>query len=242
MLRSIDSLSEYTLLATDGEEIGKIDAFFFDDLKWSIRYLVVKTGDWLQGRKVLIAPVALKQPDETGETLSAELTKEQVKYSPDIELEKPISMQKQAQLHKYYEWPGWVYPTFPSLAPRVRISEADGAEEEEGDPHLRSTAEVIGYHIQAIDEEVGHIEDFLVDDEVWIIRYLMVDTRNWLPGRKVLVAVEWIHQIKWADSKVYVDLFKEGIKASPEFDLKTPIDRSYENLLYNHYSRPKYWR
>jgi sporulation protein YlmC with PRC-barrel domain len=233
MLRSIDSLSDYTMLAADGEEIGKIDAFLFDDVKWSIRYLVVKIDNWLQSRKVLIAPVALKQPDEKAETVPTDLTREQVKNSPDIDVEKPISMQKQAQLHEHYEWPGYVYPTFPSLTPRVRISESgDEAEEEQGDPHLRSTKEVIGYHFQAIDEEVGHVEDFLVDDEVWIIRYLMVDTRNWLPGRKVLIAVEWVHQIKWADSKVYVDLFKEGIKTSPEFGMNTPIDRIYENVSF----------
>lgn len=245
MLRTINSLSGYTILATDGE-IGRVDTFFFDDVKWTVRYIVVETGDWLYSRKVLISPVALEQPDWETKKFPANLTRKQVKNSPDIDVDKPISRQKQAQLYMYYEWPGYIYPTFPALVPPpVGIPETEKEEQssqkEEGDPHLRSTKEVIGYHIQAIDDEVGHVEDFLVDDEVWIIRYMMVDTRNWLPGRKVLIVPEWIRQIQWAASKVSVDLSKDAIKNSPEFDLHSPIDRKYEELLYNHYARPKYW-
>ncbi|MBD3305031.1 PRC-barrel domain containing protein [candidate division KSB3 bacterium] len=242
MLRSIDSLSGYTLLATDGE-VGKVQGFFFDDTRWNIRYLVVETGGWMHSRKVLIAPAALEQPDWEGKEFPTNLTREQVQSSPDIDVDKPVSRQQQVQLQQHYEWPGYVYPTFPPYPPPVRVSEEEKApaDEEEGDPHLRSTQEVIGYHIQATDGEIGHVEDFLADDEVWIIRYMVVDTRNWLPGKNVLIAPEWIRDLKWAERDVFVDLSREAVKESPEFDPSSPVDREYEELLYTHYSRPKYW-
>src|SRR5262249_56338846 len=93
---------------------------------------------------------------------------------------------------------------------------------EGGDPNLRSARDVTGYYIQATDGDLGHVEDFLVDDETWAIRYCIVDTRNWLPGRKVLVSPEWIQRVSWEDSKVYVDLSKRHIKSPPHLHPTVP--------------------
>lgn len=109
------------------------------------------------------------------------------------------------------------------------------------DPHLRSAREVIGYHIQAKNGDIGHVEDFIVDDEAWAIRYMVVDTQNWLPGKKVLVAPVWIESIHWAEAKVRVTLTRAKIKKSPEFDPAAPVNREYEDRLYDFYGRPKYW-
>ena len=108
---------------------------------------------------------------------------------------------------------------------------AGGKEEKEGgesDPHLRSTREVIGYHIQARDGETGHLEDLIVDDESWFIRYLVIDTRNWLPGRKVLVAPAWAEQVDWVARKIHLDLSRETIRNSPKYDPSMPVNREYE--------------
>jgi hypothetical protein len=72
------------------------------------------------------------------------------------------------------------------------------------DSHLRSTKAVTGYHIEALDGELGHVDGFIVDDESWAIRYMEVATRNWWPGKKVLVSPAWIDRMSWEDSKVYV--------------------------------------
>jgi hypothetical protein len=112
---------------------------------------------------------------------------------------------------------------------------------ESADSHLRSTTEVDGYHIEATDGEIGHVKDFLVDDETWAIRYLEVDTRNWWPGKKVLVSPQWIDNVSWPDSKVYVNLTRETIKNGPEWDESTTITREYENRLYDYYDRSPYW-
>jgi hypothetical protein len=123
----------------------------------------------------------------------------------------------------------------------VAAAQADAAEEQDRDPHLRSTKEVIGYHIQAVDGEIGHVEDLIVDDEEWFLRYLVVDTRNWLPGKAVLVAPGWAKRVDWVKRKVHVDLPQEAIRDSPEFDPSRPVNREYEVRLYDYYGRPHYW-
>ena len=112
---------------------------------------------------------------------------------------------------------------------------------ESADPSLHSARDVIGYYIQAADDDVGHVEDFLVDDRTWAIRYMVVDTRNWLPGRKVVISPGWIKTVSWNDSRVYVDLSRAQVEAAPEYDPNVPMERAHEVRLYEHYRRPKYW-
>jgi hypothetical protein len=271
MLRSIKELNGYTITALDDEPVGTVHDFYFDDHQWVIRYLVVDTGTWLPGRKVLISPVSLGRPDWNGHhSFPVNLTKEQIKNSPDIDTDKPIERQQEAHLIDYYQWPAyWAGPStwgmgmqpFIAYGGIVRPSDPTGAvntpgpitsdqeavlekaytQERTGDPHLRSADEVINYYIEASDGDVGHVEDFLVDDQSWTIRYMVVDTRNWLPGKKVLVAIQWIKEITWAESRVYVDLSRARIKNSPEYDPAAPLNRAYEAELHDHYDRPKYW-
>lgn len=253
MLRSIKSLVGYKILATDGE-IGKVHEFFFDDERWVVAYLVVDTGNWLPGRKVLIAPVAVGKPNPALQMFPVALTKEKVKNSPDIDVDKPVSRQFRNELNMYYGWDSYSWPlggyhAVPHRPPSITEMDIRGAQadrlvaEEKGqdDPHLRNTREVIGYHIQAADGEIGHVEDFILDDETWDIRYMVIDTKNWLPGRKVLISPNWVSSIKWSDRNVFVDLSREAIKKSPEYDSTAPINREFEVRLYDYFGRPKYW-
>jgi uncharacterized protein YrrD len=250
MLRSMKEIQGYQIQAVDGE-IGKVDEFFFDDHTWTVRYMVVDTGPWILGRKVLISPLALMVPDWTSKTMPVMLTRKQVKESPDIEFDQPVSLQQEIVLRKHYDWPTyWTQPTgMPNsmassyyLAEGLQMKErAVALEGQGGDPHLRRTKEVTGYDIQARDGEIGHVADFIVDDEVWMIRYMVVDTRDWLSGRTVLVSPSWIERIDYEDSKVAIDLKKKTIKNSPEYDPETPVNRDYEQGLYDFYGRPKYW-
>jgi sporulation protein YlmC with PRC-barrel domain len=100
---------------------------------------------------------------------------------------------------------------------------------------------VSGYQIQALDGEIGHVEDFVIDDETWGIRYLIVDTRNWWPGKKVLVSPQWIERVSWDQSKVFANLLRETIKQAPEYDGSRPITRDYETRLHQHHHREGYW-
>jgi hypothetical protein len=233
-------------LARDGD-IGKVHDFLFDDAGWIIRYVVVDTGKWLPGRKVLLIPLVLDEPDWENRTLPVSLTKEQIKKSPDIDVDKPVYRQHEHALHEYYQWvPYWIasphtIPPPPYPKGKEEDKDEDPTVQEKEDPHLRSTKEVSGYHIQATDGEMGHVEDFIADDTDWFIRYMVVDMRNWLPGKKVLISSGWIERVEWSESKVYVDLSRDMVKNSPEFDPSSPVNRRYEERLYDFYGRPKYW-
>jgi hypothetical protein len=100
---------------------------------------------------------------------------------------------------------------------------------------------VTGYNLEAHDGEIGHLENFLVDDESWAIRYLEVATRNWWPGKRVLLSPDWIERISWRDSKIFIGVSRDAILGCPEYLESTPVDRDYENRLYLHYGRPPYW-
>jgi hypothetical protein len=240
MLRSVKEFDGYTIQATD-DKIGKVSEFYFDDEVWTIRYLVVNTGPWLFGRKVLIVATALGQPDWGAHVLPVNLTKELVEISPDIDLARPVSRQLEIMLHEHYDWQPYWWATAQGAVPVPTEIRKEVVKVAEGDPHIRSTREVIGYHIAALDGELGHVEDFIVDDETWIIRYMVIDTRNWLPGKKVLVAPTWIEKVVWAEEKVYVNLHRETIENSPAYNPSAPVNRAYEERLYDFYGRPKYW-
>lgn len=236
MLRSVKDLRGYKIRATDGE-IGTVHDFYFDDQSWVIRYLVVDTGTWLMGRRVLISPLVLGSPKWETQALPVGLTRLQVESSPHMDLDKPVSRQMEESLHTHYGWP----PYWSDTKALAAVGRGGESETRGDDLHLRSVNEVIGYDIQARDGDVGHVEDFVADDETWIIRYMVVDTRDWLPGKKVLVAPTWVDAVAWAERNVYVDLSKETVKDSPEFDPSAPINREYEIRLYDYYGRPKYW-
>jgi hypothetical protein len=227
----------YRIRATD-HELGKVDDFYFDDQEWGIRYLVVDTGKWLPGRLVLISPLSLGEPDWAEQVLPVSLTKKRIEEGPSIGRDRPVSRQHEAALSEYYKWAAYWGPAGGVGAiPVKRVKK----EKPSGDPHLRSVKEVLGYHIDAIGGEVGHVEDFIAETQVWAIRYMVVDTRNWLPGRKVLLSPGWIDKVDWADEQVHVDLTREAVKDSPEFNPNAPVNREYEARLYDYYGRPKYW-
>ena len=248
MQYSVKDLKGYAIGATDGD-IGKLDDFYFDDESWTIRYLVAETGNWLLNRKVLISPFALGKADLSRERLNVTLTKKRVEESPSIDTDKPVSRQHEAAYSDYYRYPyywGGPYLWGPMAYPRLsdaaqrRNEEARAKREEAYDLHLRSANKVTGYHIEATDGDIGHVEDFIIDGETWEIRYIVVDTQNWWAGKKVLVAPQWIDRVNWSDSKVYVDLSRETIKNGPEYHPEA-LNRKYEEALYDHYKRQKYW-
>jgi hypothetical protein len=235
MLRSIKSLRGYSLRATDGK-VGKSHGFYFDDQTWTVRYLVVDTGTWLLDRLVLLSTASLGNPEWERKVFPVGLTMEQVEKSPSISVDEPVSRQMEVDLHGYYGWhPYWHGPAY------IAAAQGSAQKRDQGDPHLRSTREVIGYHIQTTDGEIGHVDDFVVDDEAWVIRYVVVDTQNWLPGKKVLIAPQWIADVDWAGRRVSTDLAKDAIENGPEFDPSLPVNREYEVRLYDYYGRPHYW-
>jgi uncharacterized protein YrrD len=247
LLYKAKTLKGYKLDSLDGE-IGNVKEFYFDDQHWAIRYLVADTGNWLMGRQVLISPYALVAVIEGEQHIAVDLTKKQIEDSPSLNSDKPVSRQFEDAYYGYYGWPVywggplmWGAYSYPFIM-RDREKWGESTQNEKvWDPHLRSTHDVSGHHIQAADGEIGHVEDFIIDDETWAIRYLIIDTRNWWPGKKVLVSPQWIERVSWSESKVFVNLPREAIKQSPEYTDESMLTRDYETGLHRHYNRKGYW-
>jgi sporulation protein YlmC with PRC-barrel domain len=249
MLRSLNSFQNHTLDARDGE-IGKVHNFLFDDDSWEIRYLVADTTRWLPGRKVLISSIEIGQPDAGTVKVPVELSRDQIKSSPDIDADKPVSRQEEIALHRHFGWSYyWMQPAAlggaimnPTAAAIMPDQPEQATDANPGNPHLRSVREVTGYHIEARDGRLGHIDDLIVDDETWTVRYLVVDTRNWWPGKKVLISPEWrVDRFDWTNRSVSINLSRETIQGAPAYDPAKIIDRAYEAGLHEYYKRPAYW-
>jgi hypothetical protein len=245
MLMRTISLMGYTFAGLDGE-MGKVEDFYFDDRHWAIRYLVAFTGEWISFRQVLISPHAILAVDTARQKIDVKLSRKQIEESPPLGSAKPVSRQFEEAYHSHFGWPGyWIGPhmwgehAYPARdgEKRQKVVQA----KETWDPNLRSTRAVTGHSIQAVDGEIGHVDDFLIDDETWAIRYLIISTGTWWPGKSVLVSTQWIEQVSWPESKVFVDLSRETIKRSPKYTNDSLPTRSDEATLHQHYKRQGYW-
>lgn len=266
MLHPAKSLEKTDVRGTDGV-LGRVDDVLFDDRFWHLRYFVVDTGVWLSGRRVLISPLAIPPATNDLSCLAARLTQAQVRASPSFDDVAPPTREQEKALHAHYQWPPYWAGTVPlagdvlpdpvtttmSDAPPVteaargkpdaaRPVASSAVQAVADDPHLRSARQVRGHRIAATDGELGHVDDFLVDPRTWQIRYLIVDTRNWWPGRKVVIAPLWLNRVSWTEARVFVDLARDAIKAAPEYDEHRTFTRDYADQLHRHYQRqPHTW-
>jgi hypothetical protein len=268
MLQVSSAMKGYTIEANDGS-IGTIDDFLFDQSTWTVRWLVVDTGTWLTTRMVLVHPSAVGQVDHERREITVALTKKQVEDSPDIGKDRPVSQQMQNDLYGYYGWdPVWGAGMFGaglygggmydgglygdgltggSVAPGGAIPAQSQAASrhgevavEEGDPNLRSMAEVSRYHLHAADGSIGHVEDVLLDAPSWGIRYLVINTSNWWLGQHVLISPYAVTDIDWSDRSIRLDITQAKVRASPTWDPADLNDEAFERRLHEHYGWPGY--
>lgn len=256
MLRKLNDLSGFQIQALD-DKVGKVHDFYFDDKSWHVRYVIVDTGPWILGKQVLISPSVIEGVDWNAGIMGLNLNREQIENSPDIGLDLPVSRQHEIALHQHYGWPAYWSPapviatpmggyampvaTGAVAAPRVLEDEENVEEGEQGDPSLRSLNEVTNYNIHATDGQIGHVDDFFADENDWRIRYALVDTRNWLPGRHVLISIDWADRIDWDSRELFVDVTRKQVEESPEYKPQQQLTRSYEESLYASYQMPGYW-
>jgi hypothetical protein len=265
MLRSVQELEGYAILAADGI-IGYVKDVYFDDHSWAVRYFVVETGSWLSSRKVLISRFAIGIPDWAARILPVSITKEQVRGSPDIDTDKPVSRQHEIQYLGYYGYPHywgdtglWAGAAYPGAmltgvgcdesgadyvvgqAHRARAEAAEERRQDNSDPYLRSCNMLLRYHIEATDGGMGQVKGLLVDEDTWAIRYLIVETGNWWFGHQVLIAPQWIGEMSWPDATITVDMTREAVREAPAYDSSEPPNRDHEIDLYRHHGRAGYW-
>jgi sporulation protein YlmC with PRC-barrel domain len=242
MLRNASEMHGYAIMASDGH-IGTVSDLLFEDTTWRVRWVVVDTGDWLPGRKVILPISVLGHIDASQEKFPVRLTKKQVEDSPDIDTARPVSRQLETSVYDYYGWsPYWSTGFYmggygyAAGAPMPTPYRKDATSaHDSGDKHLRSAKEITGYHIHATDGAIGHVNDVMVEDEDWSIHYLAVVTSNWWIGKTVLISPRSVTGIDWSERTIALDVDRQRVKDSPGYDEGTLIDRSYERDYHAHY-------
>jgi uncharacterized protein YrrD len=243
MLVHTKDLEDYTVKATNDIE-GHIEDLYFDDLYWNIQSMIVKTGILIDEKTILLSEKALGKPDINNHVLPVSVSFESNGQQID-EPFKPISRAKSDNANQILKWPlnqlnlkSLDQPELNNLI--TNMSESSGRLNQKTNPHLRSWKEVLGYNINAKDGEIGHVDDFIVETENWKIRYLIIDTRNWLPGGKdILISPAWIEKIKWSSNLVFIDLKKKSLKESPPYDADKPLDDKFELKLFKYYGQQR---
>jgi hypothetical protein len=249
MLRSLKDLEQYKVSASDGD-VGGVADFLVEDERWTIRYLIAKTGGFFHERRVLISPVSFGKVEWSSQRIDLALTRDKIKDSPSVDTAKPVSRQHEWDFYRYYGYAYywgysglWGLGDYPGLlgAGEYSPESAERLDHSPGDVHLRSVNAILGYHIEGRDGAIGHLADFIIDDETWEIRYLVIDTSNWWLGKKVLIAPHWASSVSWDDRKIQVNVSRQFIQASPEWN-SLIINREYEAQLYQYHGRKVYWR
>ncbi len=267
MYHSAKSITGSKVSASDGE-VGKVYDLYFDGKSWEIRYLAVDTGQWLEGQCVWGSPMSIQQVDWDNRVIQVNFTREHIQSSPDVDTVKPEELRKLEDLRKNASWPAFrVFPMssgysgvgYPFNSPGAAVlgvvpGRIDGEPgtlateppEEVPEPTiedtpLRSAIQVESYKISAEDGQIGRVQDFLIDDKTWTIGYVVVNTGSWLPGKQVLVPVDFVTEANWQQSLVGLCVSRDQVKSSPAYDDSVPLTREYESKLYEHYGLPKRW-
>jgi len=248
MIRSLNAMEGYTLQALGGD-IGRCSDFLFDDGQWTVRYMVADTGHWLPGRKILVAPTFLETAEWDSRRFPVRLTRSQIENGPPLDRDAAVSRRYERAYHEFFDtayygmgselwgngpWPGMTGPRegrkTPAAVPEPHLEATQ----------VRSVREVTGYRVAAEDGEVaGHVEDYLVDDTTWALRYLVID-RSRLPfSRKVLLAVEWVDDVDLVERSLRVGVGASRLAEGPEYDPSEPVNEAKETVLYDYYGRPR---
>ncbi len=243
------ALHGYEIEAVDGR-LGTVKDFLFDDRSWRSRWIAVDTGGWLTGRRVLIHPSAFSTVDHDAKVMRVNLTQQQVKNSPTIDEHQPITIETERSQYQYYSWdPFWgdstigMMPGGP-LAGSAQMIEGDGvliADEANGynqpDPNLRSIADVTDYHVAAIDGDIGHVHNMLIEDATFAIGYLILSTSDWWMGKNVLVTPRDVVSLQASERIITLNLTREQIKLSPQWDpsavVRSEMEDNYPTKNYN---------
>jgi uncharacterized protein YrrD len=236
MLRSLTTLFGYTIHENDGD-MGHVHDFLFDDTAWRVRYLVIETGKWLHRKRALVSTTALGRPDWSQRKFPVNLTREQVKNSPDLDTDKPVSRQQEIAMNAYYGWPHYwtLEPIFaaPAVAGPV-------IEHVEGDAHLRSVRDITGYRVAASGgEDLGHVDDFIALEGSWEIHNIVLHCGKWGHGKKVLLTGPQVTAISWARKEIKINASREHLLGAPVFDPAAAVNREQETRLYDYYGRPR---
>ncbi|MEI6558428.1 MAG: PRC-barrel domain-containing protein [Rhodospirillaceae bacterium] len=235
MLRSMKELFGYSVAALDGP-LGTLEDFLFDERTHDLRYLVADTGGWFNRRHLLVTPAAFGRTRWPARDFPVRITCAQAAASPVMVVDAPLSRQHEVALHTFFEWmPYWL--THANGVPTAHVAPPGGAALPS--PVLCRAQRLIGYQLEASDSRIGHIVDFLVDDEVWRMQHLVVDTEAWGDPRTVMVSLAVFTGIDAGAETVKVDLTERLVRESPVYDPSAIAGSRSEVVFHDYLGRPR---
>jgi uncharacterized protein YrrD len=248
MKTSFNEFSEFAVHARDGE-IGRIKDFYFDDVSWRLRYLVVDTRKWLGGRLALLSPQAVESLNLTRRELRLTLDRAQVEAAPALDEHVPLNRQSLTDLDLHYGWNHYWITGGPLSLNFQTINYGPIGETEvpedvrvmlearraRGDDTLVSVKDLLGWHVESVDDDrAGTVRDAIVNYMNWTVPYLVIDTGHWIPGRKVILPSSFVETFDLDRRAIAVRVSAESIATAPEFDLDR-LDERCERTLVDHY-------
>jgi uncharacterized protein YrrD len=256
MLHSYDDLRHYAVRAAD-ERKGHVDDLYFDDQSWAIRYLVVHTGFLFSARQSLIRADLLSAPEVDKREFPVSVKAEDIENAPPPESHEPVSARRDRRFAMDLAlWPpfliGFDEARYTPLVAETQIMhhlrDADPTEDADqnrsgtsADPHLRSMYEVSGYRVVARDEEFGSVVDFLIDPESWQLRYVVVDTGAWLPGKRVVITTGHVSGIDAEAGSIHVDIDKADVESAKPLASVEDLKRSSYQEFAEQYGTGGMW-
>ena len=233
MLHPVSRFRGFAVEAIDGE-IGRVEDVYFEDRHWTVREVVVDTTGGLGRPHVLVPSTVFRAIDWSARRVVAGLSGDAIRRSPDVGVGQPISRRDEHAILQHYGLPtdGVDRPPARGAAAPVQPAAPD-------ELFLRSAHRTTGHTIQARDGDIGHVDDYLLDEEARRLRYVVVATRNWWPGKKVLLSLEWIEELCWPETTMQVDVTREAIRRAPEYDPARPMDPETERRLHEAHGRQR---
>jgi sporulation protein YlmC with PRC-barrel domain len=245
MFHSLRQLTGYAVHTQDGESVGAVSNFLFDDLRWIVRYMVLDSSQVFNVKRVLLSPVVFGVPDRESEIFPVQLDAGQIAQSPDVGEIDPITRREELIVHEFYHWPayweeahevppleeGMVGWSVTEMMTDVEAQRKEQAGEE--NPYLRSFAEAVGYSIFSRDgENPGELYDLIVHQQNWRILYMVISTGGILPARKVLLSPSSIVKFDWENSGLELNLTRDTILNGQEYNPDIPLDRITDEDIY----------
>jgi hypothetical protein len=256
MLWGLKSLKKCSVVASDGK-LGNFDNAFFERDRWVVPLISIKTGPWLLGRSVLLAPDFVRRIQTRNHRMQIDISKREILRHKTVDQETAISRRKDEDVRNYYGWPlfwGYVpgpdlyYPVtgihqfqFPGVAAEFTPEPKDVVLHTPTG-QLKDGEEILGFKVQAIDGEIGYVQDLMIDLEKWKVSYLVVETGSWFYHDRVAISTQWVRDILDLDIQLEVDLMRDTIERSPTpLDESKPWTHAQEQKLYDYYARAKHW-
>lgn len=250
MKYSLKDLKSCKIITTDDAD-GKVKDILFDENTWIIRYIEADFGMTFASRRLLIPRGLLKEVNLKDKAINISLTSDELKNCPKPEDDKPISRIFEEQLNRHYGtdiyWQNPDYNTYggTSFGPYYNTPRIIGTTppivaddpENKMKTSLQNFNEVEGYSIHVSDGKLGHVEDFIVDDNIWQITFLIIDTSSWPWGKKVILPVNQVETIDFGFREARLNLNSETVKNAPEYDSSKLYQDDYGLTLNDYYEK-----